>query len=345
MSLSDILAIGAPAESGKKKELFYEKEEKAPKPEKGAGVFGEDNTNDFEDNDAMSKIQSMFGPIVANANTTTTTTTTGGAKKRGRPKKGAVVVEPIPQTKTVSFLTPDAPIQHINNEQSASIIAPPVASTPLFSSKNFQAETFGELDSKIATNTATKSKFNKRGALKGDVKWAVEQLTQARRTLSPEETRKIRLAEEINKYYMRFPEVLGHAEKKPKDVTKVSLKELEEEKRDIKQRLAEPHSFTLTEDVFFAGIEMFERIYMRRFYGTKNDFIKFDIGGLAEHLKGNPEYIRPELNELSIEFADYLALGPFNRLVLKTMKAASETHLKNTCGDAKNVITKYAEKL
>jgi hypothetical protein len=316
MSLKDITATGTKETStlntNGKTVSFSEKEEKLPKS--------------LYTNDAMDTFKLQMDEIKTNLhidtdNKTKTMFTEKKEEKetpkktRGRPKK-----EIVAQT-------------HVQNNNKNNN-----NNTTLFKS-NTNSEYINEVFEPIEKQTKEYTskfgnKFNKRGALKKDVKWAVETLTGARRQLSNEEQYKVNLATEINRYYSEFSHELSSLNNnlnkgKPKDISKVSLKDLEDEKKEIKRSLADPHTYSLTEEIFFGGVKLFESIYMRRFYGTEHDFLKINIDGLSEYLAGNPDYVRPELRELAIEYGKYLSLSPSNRLIIKTCKAAGECHMHN----------------
>ncbi|MCA9770739.1 hypothetical protein KC460_05205 [Candidatus Dependentiae bacterium] len=254
-------------------------------------------------------------PDIKNIKNISTDNKNDSTKKRGRPKKVAFE----------SNVNEKLNEKNLQNTSSSSFSWDDSLAAD---SKAFNANLNKEFND---TKQELTSRFNKRGALKKDVKWAMETLTQARRELSPEEKKKVQLANEINRYYESFPDLLGpNIHKGKKDVSKVPLNELIDEKANIKQILAQPQSLSLVEDIYVSAIEVAESLYMRRFFGTEHDFLNVNISGLSKMLRGNIDYVRPELTELAIEYSQLLSLGPTNRLLIKTGKMASDCHILNT---------------
>lgn len=189
-----------------------------------------------------------------------------------------------------------------------------------------------------------KGKYNKRGALKKDVKWATETLMNQRRNLSKEEQQKIQIANTLNDLQLKFPHIetrMGSA-KNRKDISKTSLHDLQEELRHFKEQLSKPFQETIIEETFLGLVKVFENVYMNNVYNTKNDFLKVNIRGLHDTLRGRKAELSPELKELTCLYGPYLQIGPGSRLIAKTMKIANDVYVNNTSPDYAEVNEKYA---
>lgn len=210
-------------------------------------------------------------------------------------------------------------------------------------SRSYINSAFHSLEEDNKQKTKSDGRFDKRGALKKDVKWATETLINQRRDLSKEEKQKVLIANELNDLQLKFPHIQTRmgSMKNRKDISKTSLFDLQEELKQFRKQLSKPFQETIIEEVFFGAVKVFERIYMENVYSNpERDFLKVNIRGLHDALRGRKVELEPEFKELTCQFAPYLEIGPAPRLFAKTCKVASDVHTLNTCPNYAEVVDK-----